>query len=191
MGLYRHIAGVDEAGRGPLAGPVVAAAVILDRGKTIAGLKDSKKLSATQRSILEKAIKTNAIAWSVANASVEEIDELNILQAALLAMRRAVESLNIRPDYARIDGNKIPGGLLCPAEAVVKGDRLHSEISAASILAKEARDRAMVALSETFPCYGFDRHKGYPTRAHLAALQTYGVTQYHRKTFAPVSRLIP
>jgi len=191
MKLHRHIAGVDEAGRGPLAGPVMAAAVILDPSKKIPGLDDSKKLSVRKRSTLEKVIKISAVAWSVANSSVEEIDELNILQASLLAMRRAVESLNIKPDYARIDGNKIPSGLICPAEAIVKGDSLHSEISAASILAKEARDRDMIALSKIFPYHGFDLHKGYPTKIHLEALQTYGVTKHHRKNFNPVSRLIP
>ncbi len=184
-----HIAGVDEVGRGPLAGAVFAAAVILDPNCKIEGLNDSKKLSAKRRAELEPLIKTRAIAWSVANASVAEIDAINILQAALLAMKRAVEGLNLIPHLARIDGNKTPD-LTCPAAAVVGGDGIHAEISAASILAKEARDREMVELANDFPRYGFERHKGYPTKGHMEALNLYGVTDHHRRSFAPVRNIL-
>ncbi|MDA7962245.1 MAG: ribonuclease HII [Gammaproteobacteria bacterium] len=179
------IAGVDEAGRGPLAGPVVAAAAVLDPRAPIVGLDDSKKLAEPRRAALEAEIKARALDWAVASASVEEIDELNILQATLLAMRRAVGALSRRPARARVDGNQAPR-LACPAEAVVRGDSLHAEISAASILAKQERDRRMRALSRDFPQYGFDAHKGYPTRAHLEALLRHGVCAHHRRSFAPV-----
>jgi len=184
-----NVAGVDEAGRGPLAGPVFAAAVILDPESAIADLDDSKRLSSRKRSRLECEIKDRALAWSVAVATVEEIDRLNILQASLLAMKRAVEGLNIRPQLARIDGNKLPE-LNCPATAVVGGDAIHDEISAASILAKEARDRDMIALGGLFPQYEFERHKGYPTKAHLQALRLHGVTDQHRRSFSPVRNLL-
>lgn len=179
------IAGVDEAGRGPLAGPVSAAAVVLDPQLSLAGLDDSKKLSETKRIRLEKQIKDTALYWSVAYATVEEIDELNILHASMLAMRRAVSGLGVLPKLARVDGNRDPG-LSIETQTVVGGDALHPEISAASILAKQARDRLMVALSRDYPAYGFERHKGYPTKAHVAALQQHGVTIHHRRSFAPV-----
>ncbi len=182
-----HIAGVDEAGRGPLAGPVFAVAVMLDQKNPIAGLDDSKKLSPRRRATLEPIIKARALCWSVAMADVEEIDRLNILQASLLAMKRAVEGLKIVPQLALIDGNQLPD-LDCPANAVVGGDAIHDEISAASILAKQARDREMIALATVFPQYGFERHKGYPTKAHLQALQTHGITTQHRRSFSPVRK---
>jgi ribonuclease HII len=184
-----NIAGVDEAGRGPLAGAVFAAAVILDRNSVIEGLDDSKKLSPRKRSSLECEIKERALSWSVAIATVEEIDRLNILQASLLAMKRAVEGLDIKPHIALIDGNKVPD-LSCPANAVIGGDAIHDEISAASILAKEARDREMIELGNLLPEYGFERHKGYPTKAHLQALQLHGVTDQHRRSFSPVRNLL-
>lgn len=183
------VAGVDEAGRGPLAGPVVAAAVILDQKRTIRGLADSKTLSEPQRLRLEEAIKVGAVSWALGRAEVEEIDSLNILWASLLAMRRAVESLAVKPGRCLIDGNRCPQ-LACPAEAVVGGDRLIAAISAASILAKVGRDREMVALDEKYPGYGLARHKGYPTRAHILALQELGASPIHRRSFAPVRRLL-
>ena len=183
------VAGVDEAGRGPLAGPVVAAAVILDPGVVISGLDDSKKLGEKRRVELEDCIKLSALAWAVARASVEEIDRLNILQASMLAMARAVSPLARGPDYVRVDGNCYPD-IPIPGEAVVRGDSLYAEISAASILAKQARDRELVALSEACPHYGFERHKGYPTRDHIDALRQHGVSQYHRRSFAPVKDLL-
>lgn len=189
MSVYRHTAGVDEAGRGPLAGPVFAAAVILNHKKPIAGLDDSKKLSPRRRAELEVIIKERALSWSIAKAEVAEIDQMNILVASLLAMKRAVQGLEIQPQFALIDGNKLPG-LNCPARAVVGGDALHDEISAASILAKQARDRDMIELADLFPQYGFERHKGYPTKAHLQALQIYGVTEQHRRSFSPVRNLL-
>lgn len=179
------IAGVDEAGRGPLAGPVVAAAVILDPENPINGLTDSKKLSAKRRAALEVEIQSKALAWSVAQASVEEIDQLNILQASLLAMRRAVEQLAIVPDQVLVDGNQTPE-LLMPVEAIIKGDLTESCISAASILAKEARDRIMQDLAQQYPGYALDGHMGYPTKAHLLALDQLGVTPIHRRSFRPV-----
>lgn len=185
-----RVAGVDEAGRGPLAGGVFAAAVILNPGIEILGLDDSKKLSAKNRAQCEKAIKHSALYWSVAEASVDEIDDLNILHATMLAMRRALEGLAITPDRALIDGNRLPESLPCDAFAVVGGDGIHAEISAASILAKEARDRSMKELAVQFPGYGFEKHKGYPTKMHMDALQQLGVTPYHRKSFAPVRRVI-
>lgn len=183
------IAGVDEAGRGPLAGPVVAAAVILDPGAPIAGLDDSKKLSARRRCALETEIKEKARCFAVASASVAEIDAMNILRATLLAMRRAVAGLAVTPCKVLVDGNQLPA-LPCPAEAVVGGDARHAVISAASILAKQARDRRMLALAGACPQYGFEWHKGYPTRAHVEALNRHGVSIHHRRSYAPVRRLI-
>jgi ribonuclease HII len=183
------VCGVDEAGRGPLAGPVYAAAVILDRAMPILGLKDSKLLSERKREILAVKIQKHSLAWAVAYASVEEIDRLNILQATMLAMQRAVEGLGIRPDEAWIDGNRCPK-LACRVRAFVQGDRLHPEISAASILAKTARDAEMLRLHERYPQYGFDRHKGYPTPEHLACLEQHGASAIHRRSFAPVRRML-
>jgi ribonuclease HII len=177
--------GVDEAGRGPLAGPVVAAAVILDPALPIAGLADSKKLSALKRERLAVEIRARALAWCVAEASVEEIDALNILQATLLAMQRAVSGLAVTPLEALIDGNRCPK-LEIPARAIVGGDATVAEISAASILAKTVRDAGMLELHVRYPRYGFDRHKGYGTAEHLAALAAHGPTAAHRKSFAPV-----
>lgn len=179
------ICGVDEAGRGPLAGPVVAAAVILDPARPIVGLADSKKLSAGRREKLATEIRAKALAWCVAEASVEEIDEINILQATLLAMRRAVAGLSLTPVEVLIDGNRCPQ-LDLPARAIVGGDATVAEISAASILAKTVRDAGMIELHGQFPQYGFDRHKGYGTVEHLAALRTHGPISAHRKSFAPV-----
>lgn len=179
------ICGVDEAGRGPLAGPVSAAAVILDPARPILGLADSKKLSERQRDRLAPEIREHALAWSVAYASVEEIDELNILQATLLAMRRAVMSLAIQPQRVLVDGLYCPETGL-PSEAIIQGDSKVAAISAASILAKTARDELMLGLHLQYPQYGFAAHKGYPTAAHLAALRTHGVTDVHRRSFKPV-----
>ncbi|MGH8721039.1 MAG: ribonuclease HII [Burkholderiales bacterium] len=181
----RLVCGVDEAGRGPIAGPVFAAAVLLEPRRRIAGLKDSKLLSASQREALAAAICRAARAWAVASASVEEIDRLNILQASLLAMRRAVESLHIVPQEVWVDGNRCPV-LACAVRAVVGGDRRVRQISAASILAKTARDAEMLRLHERYPHYGLDRHKGYPTPEHLARLARYGACEIHRRSFAPV-----
>lgn len=185
----RLVAGVDEVGRGPLAGAVVAAAVILDPARPIAGLADSKKLSEARREILAPMIRDSALAWALGRAEVEEIDHLNILQASLLAMRRAVLALPIAPELALIDGNRCPK-LPCLAEAVIKGDSRVAAISAASILAKVARDREMVALDAQYPGYGLAQHKGYPSPAHLAALASLGVSAIHRRTFGPVRHLI-
>jgi ribonuclease HII len=182
-----RICGVDEAGRGPLAGPVFAAAVILEL--PIAGLKDSKLLSERRRESLKQEIAARAVSWSVAFATVEEIDRLNILQATMLAMQRAVEGLSIAPDEAWIDGNRCPK-LACRARAFVQGDRLHPVISAASILAKTARDAEMQRMHERFPQYCFDRHKGYPTPEHLALLERHGPSEIHRRSFAPVRRIL-
>lgn len=182
-----RVCGVDEAGRGPLAGPVVAAAVILDPARPIAGLNDSKKLSARKREALALTIREQALAWAVAEASVEEIDRLNILHASLLAMQRAVAALQILPERALIDGNRCPQ-LAMPAEAVVQGDAKVAAIAAASILAKTVRDAGMLALHARYPQYGFDRHMGYPTAAHCAALAAHGASPVHRKSFAPVAR---
>ena len=183
------ICGVDEAGRGPIAGPVYAAAVVLDAHRPIAGLRDSKLLSASRREGLADLIRRHSAAFAVGIASVEEIDRLNILQATLLAMQRAVEGLGMLPDEAWIDGNRCPR-LPCPARAIVQGDRLHAAISAASILAKTARDAEMHRMHERFPHYGFDRHKGYPTSEHLAMLEQFGPTEIHRRSFAPVRRML-
>jgi len=183
------VCGVDEAGRGPLAGAVYAAAVILDPSRPIHGLKDSKLLSASRREFLSELIRTNAKAFAIAQASVEEIDRLNILQATMLAMQRAVEGLGMLPDEAWIDGNRCPK-LACRSRAIVRGDRLHAVISAASILAKTARDAEMQRMHERFPQYGFDQHKGYPTPEHLALLERHGPSEIHRRSFAPVRRLL-
>ena len=183
------ICGVDEAGRGPLAGPVFAAAVILGPTHGIVGLADSKKLSARQRGELAVRVKQNAVAWAVAWASVDEIDLLNILQATLLAMRRAVESLTAMPTEVLVDGLYCPV-IAQPARAIVRGDSSVPEISAASIIAKTARDAVMLDLHLQYPVYGFDRHKGYPTAAHLQALRTHGVSVVHRRSFAPVRSLL-
>jgi len=184
------VCGVDEAGRGPLAGPVVAAAVILDPAKPIAGLNDSKKLSAKRRTALAVEIRAKALAWAVAEASVEEIDCINILQASLLAMQRAVEALGIAPSHALIDGNRCPKLLPCAAEAIVGGDGKVASIAAASILAKTVRDAGMLELHAVYPQYSFDRHMGYPTAAHLDALREHGVSPVHRRSYAPVAKLI-
>ena len=181
------VCGVDEAGRGPLAGPVVAAAVILDPARPIPGLKDSKKLSEKKRAALALLIRERALAWAVAEASVEEIDRLNILHASLLAMQRAVSALAVRPESALIDGNRCPR-LEIPAEAVVKGDGKIASIAAASILAKTVRDAGMLVLHAQYPMYGFDRHMGYPTPAHFAALAAHGASPVHRRSFAPVAQ---
>jgi len=183
------IAGVDEAGRGPLAGPVVAAAVILDDLNPIVGLADSKKLSALKRERLYDEIRAKALCCSIAEASVEEIDALNILQATLLAMRRAVDGLRLKPHKVLVDGNRLPV-LDVLAEAIVKGDSKVPAISAASILAKVHRDRWCLQLHAQYPAYGFDRHKGYGTEAHLQALSTHGVTPWHRQSFAPVAEVL-
>jgi ribonuclease HII len=183
-------AGVDEVGRGPLAGPVVAAAVVLNPGCTIPGLADSKKLTPKHRETLDRAIREHALGWALGRAEVEEIDRLNILQASLLAMRRAVQALPVVVQHALIDGNRCPSGLPCSAEAIVGGDASVPSISAASILAKVARDREMEALDAQYPGYDFARHKGYPTRAHIEALATLGVTAIHRRSFRPVRRLL-
>jgi ribonuclease HII len=181
----RLICGVDEAGRGPIAGPVFAAAVVLDPRCRIPGLKDSKLLSPRRREALAARIRARALCWAVASASVEEIDRLNILQASLLAMRRAVEGLRVAPDEAWVDGERCPA-LACAARAVVGGDRRVRQISAASILAKTERDAEMRRLHERYPQYGLDRHKGYPTTEHLAQLARHGVCAIHRRSFAPV-----
>lgn len=188
--MSMKIAGVDEAGRGPLVGTVVAAAVILNPNNPIAGLNDSKKLSEKKREKLFIEIQEKALAWAIAEASPAEIDELNILQASLLAMRRAVEALQVQPDQVLVDGNKIPQGLNMPCEAVVGGDALHAEISAASILAKVTRDRQMLELDQKFPQFGFAKHKGYPTKAHFEAIALHGVTTEHRRSFGPVRKAL-
>lgn len=189
MSVIINIAGVDEVGRGPLAGPVVAAAVILDPNRPIEGLADSKKLSEKRRESMDLIIRENALAWSLGRAEVEEIDRINILQASLLAMKRAVEALEISPSHALVDGNRSPD-LACSVEAIVGGDSSEPVISAASIIAKVARDREMVELDLKYPGYGLAKHKGYPTKAHIEALQHLGVTEIHRRTFGPVKRLI-
>lgn len=181
--------GVDEAGRGPLAGPVFAAAVILDTRRRIRGLADSKTLTAEERERLAVKIKASALSWSIASASVEEIDRLNILRASLLAMQRAVQGLHLRPAKAFIDGNVCPD-LDCTTEAVVGGDAIVPSISAASILAKVGRDAEMQRLHLLFPIYGLDRHKGYPTREHMAAIERHGICEIHRRSFGPVRRII-
>lgn len=184
------IAGVDEAGRGPLAGPVIAAAVILNPARPIAGLADSKTLSETRREQLAAAIRTHALAWALGRADVAEIDRINILQASLLAMRRAVENLRLTPSQVLVDGNQCPSGLACPCQAIIKGDATVPAISAASILAKVARDAELRELHDRYPAYGFARHKGYPTLAHREALRRFGPCPEHRRSFAPVAAVI-
>jgi ribonuclease HII len=188
-GAHGPLAGVDEAGRGPLAGPVTAAAVILDPARPIAGLADSKQLSANRREQLAAQIQERARAWAIAWASVEEIERLNILQAALLAMQRAVAGLEVAPLRVLVDGPHVPR-LACEVQAVIGGDRRVPAISAASILAKVARDAEMSSWDQRYPAYGFAIHKGYPTRAHLQALAAFGPCPIHRRTFAPVRRLL-
>ncbi|MDH5359503.1 MAG: ribonuclease HII [Gammaproteobacteria bacterium] len=183
------VAGVDEVGRGPLAGAVVAAAVILDPARPIEGLTDSKKLTEKRRELLYVEIQEKALAWAVGRAEVEEIDEINILQASLLAMRRAVEALQPAPQHALVDGNKLPR-LPCTAEAIIKGDLTEPCISAASIIAKVTRDREMVVLDKKYPGYGLAKHKGYPSKAHLQALEELGVTEIHRTSYAPVRKIL-
>ena len=185
-----QVAGVDEAGRGPLVGSVVAAAVILDPNNPIEGLNDSKKLSEKKREMLFVEIQEKALAWAIAEASHAEIDQLNILQASLLAMRRAVEALHIQPQHVLVDGNKIPQGLSMSCEAIVGGDALHAEISAASILAKVTRDRQMVVLDQQYPQFGFAQHKGYPTKMHFAAIAEHGVIDQHRRSYAPIKQAL-
>ncbi len=183
------LAGVDEVGRGPLAGPVVAAAVILDPNQPIQGLRDSKKLTERRREILAEEIRSKALAWSLGRAEVHEIDDINILQASLLAMQRAVAGLSLAPELVLVDGNRCPA-LDYPSRAIVKGDSLVPAISAASIIAKVSRDREMVELDAEYPGYGLARHKGYPSKAHLEALCALGVTPIHRRSYAPVRRLL-
>ncbi len=180
-----RLAGVDEAGRGPLAGPVIAAAVILHPQRPIAGLADSKSLNSKRREALDAQIRSEALTWSLGRAEVEEIDVLNILQATLLAMQRAVAGLSVLPQYVLVDGNCCPR-LTCPAQAVVRGDQSVPEICAASIIAKVARDREMIELEARYPGYGFAVHKGYGTALHLEALRKHGPTAVHRRSFAPV-----
>jgi len=181
------VCGIDEAGRGPLAGPVVAAAVILDPEQPIIGLNDSKKLSEKKRDVLAILIRERAVAWAVAEATVEEIDRFNILQATLLAMQRAVAGLAVRPTAALVDGNRCPQ-LEIPVAAVIKGDGKIASIAAASILAKTVRDAGMLSLHANYPQYGFANHMGYPTAAHCQALETHGVSPVHRRSFGPVAR---
>ncbi|WP_211267758.1 ribonuclease HII [Kangiella sediminilitoris] len=181
------VAGVDEVGRGPLAGPVVAAAVILDPENPIDGLADSKKLSEKRREELAEEIKVKALSWSISRADVEEIDQINILQASLLAMKRSVETLSHPPQLALIDGNHCPE-LDCAMEAIIKGDSKEPAISAASILAKVARDNEMKAMEDKYPGYGFAKHKGYPTKQHREAIIKLGITDIHRKSYAPVQQ---
>ncbi len=188
------IAGVDEVGRGPLVGDVVTAAVILDPLNPIEGLMDSKKLSEKKREILAEQIKMHAVAWAIGRATPEEIDTLNILHATMLAMQRAVQSLPVTPDYVLVDGNRSPKFILAqeeiPSQAVVKGDARVAEISAASILAKVARDHEMIALDQRYPHYGFAQHKGYPTKAHLEKIIEYGVLDCYRQSFKPVAKVL-
>ncbi len=183
------VAGVDEAGRGPLAGPVYAAAVILDPARPIADLADSKVLSPSRRLELAGQIRLRARAWAIAWASVAEIDAINILQASLLAMRRAVEKLSVAPSEVLVDGRQCPL-IRYPVRCIVRGDSTVPSISAASILAKTARDAEMLRLHQLYPLYGLDRHKGYPTAAHLAALRRHGVAEIHRRTYAPIRKLL-
>lgn len=183
----RYLAGVDEVGRGPLVGSVVAAAVILDPRLPIEGLTDSKKLTAHKREALDRQVREQALAFAVAEASAQEVDTLNIYHATHLAMRRAIDALKPSAEYLLVDGNRLPGHAL-PGQAVVKGDARHPAIAAASILAKVVRDAQMVALDLRHPQYGFAKHKGYPTKEHLAALEAYGPLPEHRTSFAPVQR---
>jgi len=184
------VAGVDEAGRGPLVGSVVAAAVILDPDHPIAGLNDSKKLTEKKREKLFIEIQEKALAWSIAEATHTEIDELNILQATFLAMRRAVDGLQQQPMKVIVDGNQIPKGMTIACEAIIGGDATHAEISAASILAKVTRDRQMIELDQKYPLFSFAKHKGYPTKVHFEAIAQYGVIDEHRRSYAPVKRAL-
>jgi len=186
----RFVAGVDEVGRGPLAGPVVAAAVILDPNNPIEGLMDSKKVSEKRREVLAVEIKEKALAWAIARVDVDVIDEINILQASLRAMAISVYDLAQQPDFVMIDGNKIPGEIKIQAEAVVKGDDRVPCISAASIIAKVARDQEMIEMDAVYPGYGLAKHKGYPTKVHMEALQQLGVTNIHRRSFGPVKKVL-
>ncbi len=183
------IAGVDEVGRGPLVGAVVTAAVILDPKQPIEGLKDSKKLSEKRRESLAEEIREKALCWSIGRAEPEEIDQLNILNATMLAMQRAVQGLRIQPNFVLVDGNKTPDFGI-PSQAIIKGDGLVAEISAASILAKVVRDNEMKELDRRYPEYGFAKHKGYPTKLHFEKLAELGVTPFHRKSFAPVAKVL-
>ena len=187
--IKRIVCGVDEVGRGPLAGPVIAAAVVLDPDRPIAGLRDSKKISEKKRNTLNIEIREKALSWCIARADVGEIDELNILHASMLAMKRAVEGLDISAHHALVDGNRIPD-LSCTAEAIVGGDNLVDCISAASIIAKVERDNEMIDMDSRYPGYGLAKHKGYPTKVHMEALKTLGVTEIHRRTFGPVKRIL-
>ena len=184
------LAGTDEAGRGPLAGEVVAAAVILDPARPIIGLADSKKLSEKKREALFVEIQEKALAYGIASATIEEIDEINILHASMLAMSRAVALLSIVPEHVLVDGNRIPPHLPCSAEAVVKGDARQAAISAASILAKVTRDRDIAQAAQIYPEYGFEKHKGYPTAQHLEAIRLHGITPIHRRSFGPVKKIL-
>lgn len=186
----QFVAGVDEVGRGPLAGPVVAAAVILDPNQPIEGLMDSKKISEKRREVLAIEIKEKALSWAISRVDVEEIDQINILQASLRAMTIAVSELKQQPDFVMIDGNRIPADLTITAEAVVKGDDRVVCISAASIIAKVARDHEMIEMDSVYPGYGLAKHKGYPTKVHIEALQKLGVTEIHRRTFGPVKKVL-
>lgn len=187
--VLKYIAGVDEVGRGPLAGPVVAAAVILDEARPIDGLADSKILSASHREDLSALIKERALCWALGRAEVEEIDRLNILQASLLAMQRAVMALAMEPTLVLVDGNQAPK-LIYPVTTIIRGDATEPSISAASILAKVARDAEMCDLDKLYPQYGFSLHKGYPTRAHMDALQKQGISPIHRRSFGPVRQML-
>lgn len=194
MNPFNHMgsqvmAGVDEVGRGPLAGPVIAAAVILDPKQPIQGLMDSKKISEIKRNLLAIEIREKSLAWAVGRAENDEIDSINILQASLLAMKRAIESLTIEPELVLVDGIHCPD-VNCNVDAIIKGDSKIPAISAASIIAKVVRDNEMIVLDSQFPGYGFSQHKGYPTRMHIEALQELGVTSIHRKSFAPVKKLL-
>jgi ribonuclease HII len=184
------VAGIDEAGRGPIAGEVFASAVILDQGCDITGIVDSKKLSSNVRDRLCKEIKAAAISWAVSSASVAEIDQINILQASMLAMKRAIALLDVRPDLVLVDGNHVPSGIDIEVQSIIRGDQTEKVISAASIVAKVARDGRMMELHEQFPQWMFDSHKGYPTKQHIEIINDIGVTPYHRRTFAPVKRVI-
>ena len=189
MNDVKITAGVDEAGRGPLAGEVYAAAVILNPDDSIDGLRDSKKLSPKRRSDLSIQIKRRSLAWSISFASVEEIDELNILNATLLAMKRAVEGLNVSPEIALVDGNRAPSLKEIEVFTIIKGDQKEACISAASIIAKVARDERLIALDHMYPNWGFKRHKGYGTKIHIEAIRRYGVTPLHRKSFEPIKSM--
>jgi ribonuclease HII len=188
-GIIKLVAGVDEAGRGPLAGPVVAAAVILDKNRKIDGLGDSKKITENKREQLAIEIRQKSIAWAIGQVGHEEIDEINILNASLLAMQRAVEGLGVSPDHVQVDGNHCPD-LKCSVESIVKGDALVAAIGAASILAKVERDILMVRMDAVYPGYGFARHKGYPTKQHAEAMQRLGICEIHRRSYAPVRKFL-